>query len=517
MINFLEKYSSKKPSEIPTLFPPDKLPSDNSITLYAADKPHLLAISYACSMDEWLAELTLADVRIGSEGCRVLCSCLKNNFTLKKLNLSGNFLQSESCRYLGDMVRINTSIEHLLLELNNLGVYEDEFRLFCIGVGKNTNIRYIDMRNNQITSEGGRSLAESLSINNSLKYVDLRWNIIGLLSSKYLVNLSNRNRELLEIKLEGNDIPNEDIQLIYKNLDRNRMEFRFENNQKTHDRLILGLLKELKSKELKTGNPRESALELERNKLLNEISALKDTIEENQLRISKVELENASLTSKNVKLTGELANEMKQNDAKVKSIMKNHEQVVKELKTQIITLQKDKANLDLDLDRISFKCTTYIDELKIIKSMKSTAAIANSSDTQQHIIDSLKSENEALKNENNKLEQSKSTFLNSEQERKAMLVNLQKQVKGVKADYSSLKSKYKSSINESQFLHAENKRLSLLLNKELRSKQNLKELLEKNKSKLKTYNEYVMRSKQEKQKFLSAMGHIKLEIDDYCK
>ena len=513
MLPFLEKYSKKKPNDETTLFPTDRLPEEPSITLHASDKPHLIAISFALSMDEWLIDLILADVHIGNEGCRILCASLKNNKTLKKLDLSGNFLEQDSCRFLGDMLQINSNIEHLLLELNNLGVYEDEFRLFCIGLSKNSGLRYIDLRNNQITSQGGQSLAEALCANITLKYIDLRWNIIGILASKYFVNLTNRNRQLLELKLEGNDIPSVEIQLIYKNLDSNRLEFRFESNQHSHDRIILNLLKEMKDSTFnKPSDPRFASFELERNKLLDEIINLKEKLNSNSLTLGTAEKKIQLVGVENVKLIEKLANEMRDHDDRIRKMVHEHETELNELKRQNLILEREKTSLDLDLEKISFKCTSYIDELKILKSIKQAPLSDGQEPMMQQIINALKAENESLKKENLKLSTSKVTGATEEQValRVKGLLELQQQVAYIKAEYNSLKHKYKLSFKDKAEMEVENKRLKVELRKEIKAKHDLKESLDKNKDKLK------MQSKEEKLRFLSVMGHLRTEIDGYC-
>ena len=516
MLKFLEKYAEKKPIEEMTLFTEDKIPNDPSIKLTAANKPHLIAISHACSMDEWLLELILADVHIGSEGCRVLCAALKNNNALKKLDLSGNFLQADSCRYLGDLLQHNSAIEHLLLELNNLGVYEDEFRLFTIGVGKNTGLRYLDMRNNQITSQGGQSFGESLLINNTIKYVDLRWNIIGVLASKYLVNLTNRNRHLLEMKLEGNDIPSVDLQLIYKNLDSNRMEFRFENSQHTHDRLILNLLKEMKdSSRSKIKDPRSATLEIERNKLLDEIIKLRDLLGNKDKQNSELRDELEKMTKDNIKLTEKLSKEMKNHDERLKALSQEYGIENKELRKQIILLERDNATLDLDLEKISFKCTSYIDELKILKANRISVQAEIGNDE----LKALRMENENLKKENTILLNQKncSTSAAQEQLRNAKLQELQEQVTHIKSDYYSLKSKYKTAMKEFKESESICKTVKSQLKRENKTVEQLRIQLEKSKNRLKEYHDYISMSKLEKQKFMSIMGHLKTEIDGYCE
>lgn len=65
--------------------------------------------------------MDLSDNNLGDYGARALADMLKENSTLKKLNLSGNNFTDRSAEHLGPALITNAKLQHLDLSHNTLG------------------------------------------------------------------------------------------------------------------------------------------------------------------------------------------------------------------------------------------------------------------------------------------------------------------------------------------------------------------------------------------------------------
>ena len=492
MISFKEKYAFHLDTNTPMTL------NESKIQLKSDDIIHLPPILLACSTEDWLTELILSDMRLKPEHCKLLSSCLKSNNSIISLDCSGNFMQAECCIYFGEFMAINSTLQYFILELNNLGLYENEFELFCCGLSKNKGIKYLDLRNNQISSKGGSVLAKSLFINTTLSYLDLRWNALGSQSSPHFIQLTNRNKWLLDCKLEGNNIPSLDIQHIYKNLDCNRL------HKLNHSSYTNKIIETPVIIETLPYTPASTTTTKELEKVTSELSKLKDE----KLNQNKSILE----------LTKRLNNEIKSHDDKTRQLKKEFDAQRHEMEHQLLLLSREKATVELDAERLSMKCTMYIDELKALKAI----SIPHLPTFEQPQVDykiqnNLEKENAQLRLEIQQLKSNMSNDTKTKRYEEEKLIEMQKEVGSIKLDYLSLKNKYKMNMKDSNRIIIENKAFKLTVDQQNETIQSLKSKLNKLSLKLKSLEENSNKSQLDRQKLINILGHIKTEVNQYDK
>eukprot|EP00667_Euglena_gracilis_P028003 EG_transcript_35251 len=83
----------------------------------------------------------------------------------------------EGCLYLMDALRQNTTLR--VLQLRNCHLGPEGARSFAVTVTQNTTLRSIRLEDNVIGPEGAKALAEALRTNSTLWEVNLKINFIG--------------------------------------------------------------------------------------------------------------------------------------------------------------------------------------------------------------------------------------------------------------------------------------------------------------------------------------------------
>lgn len=172
-----------------------------------------------------------------------LAQCLRNNKTLKTLNLRG-FLEDinpnsyiaillsperldddavmqvskELADALGadDSLESNSSLEEINLSKNSLrkGIYD-----FIEVIRKNRSLRKIDLSSNEISYEGALKLAEALEENKTLTHLVIDDNSIGRTGGAEIVKAINKNQTLQSLSMR--DINTENMHEITEALQDN--------------------------------------------------------------------------------------------------------------------------------------------------------------------------------------------------------------------------------------------------------------------------------------------------------
>lgn len=78
------------------------------------------------------------------------------------------------------------------------------------------------LANCQLGHEAARAIATALMANSGLRVLDLRWNNLGAVGATALARSLEYNTTLQHLKLEGNHIPAETLQLIESKTANNR-------------------------------------------------------------------------------------------------------------------------------------------------------------------------------------------------------------------------------------------------------------------------------------------------------
>jgi hypothetical protein len=166
-----------------------KNPSINKLNLSSIEvhKENLLNLSNLLAASTYnITSLNFFGSKIGISGAKLLSNGLKNNYTLKSLNLSCNEIQDEGLGYLVKALK-----------------------------GKTTFKEFSSLFKNGITNDGVIHIAELLE-NSNITKVELKYNDIGkdgiktltpyIQNSKYLTHLSLYSKKIIEEG--GNDLEN---------------------------------------------------------------------------------------------------------------------------------------------------------------------------------------------------------------------------------------------------------------------------------------------------------------------
>lgn len=149
--------------------------------------------------------LNLEGNKLGDSSIMMLCDGMVSNRTLKKLNLSRNYLTNMCTEKLAMLLEYNTSIKELFLYWN------------------------------QIQGPGGNNILKGLASNTTLKVLDLAWNSLGLSNSGFSTNFSEfigSHNDLVVLDLSNNNLSKADAKNISEGLAKNHTlyDFMFQGN-----------------------------------------------------------------------------------------------------------------------------------------------------------------------------------------------------------------------------------------------------------------------------------------------
>jgi hypothetical protein len=133
-----------------------------------------------------LTKLSLAWNKLEEEGTMAICKALKQNKTLKELDLSGqnNIGGEAGAKHVADMLHVNGVLTKLSLAWNKLE--EEGTKAICEALKQNKTLKELDLSgDNTIGGEAGaKHVADMLGVNGGLTSLDLSGNALrGLVQS----------------------------------------------------------------------------------------------------------------------------------------------------------------------------------------------------------------------------------------------------------------------------------------------------------------------------------------------
>ncbi|KNC97964.1 uncharacterized protein SPPG_06952 [Spizellomyces punctatus DAOM BR117] len=176
-------------------------------------------------------EIVMPHHGLGPKGAHALAQVLEGNTTLKRidltnnwiesggaylgrslqinralvyLNLTGNRLGYEGSHEIAEMLQFNASLKTLILKDNKLG--DREAQLFSEGLRQNSCLQVLDLSYNEIGDIGAIALGVGLVGNDALKELNLGWNQIRHRGIAGLLNGLKDNLILTHLNLESNGL-----------------------------------------------------------------------------------------------------------------------------------------------------------------------------------------------------------------------------------------------------------------------------------------------------------------------
>ncbi|XP_060069058.1 leucine-rich repeat-containing protein 74B-like [Ylistrum balloti] len=152
--------------------------------------------------NDYISEVCLSDNRLGTTGARSLCKMLGVNTGLRKIDLSDNAFEDGDVEYFVEMLENNKYLKSLDLSRNRFG--EQAGELLGPAIASNDILDTLDLSWNHLRQKGAVSVARGLKENVRLKRCSLAWNGFGPEGGTAIADALVTNNSLHEIDISGN-------------------------------------------------------------------------------------------------------------------------------------------------------------------------------------------------------------------------------------------------------------------------------------------------------------------------
>jgi hypothetical protein len=167
-------------------------------TKFVADPEGVQAIAGALRVNGALTKLSLAWNELGEEGTKAICEALKQNKTLKELDLSGrdNIGGEAGAKHVADMLGVNGGLTKLSLAENKLE--EEGTKAICEALEQNTTLKELDMSGDRYGpsniggTAGAKHVAKMLGVNGALTVTNLLGDNLDAESAKMLAEVAKQ-------------------------------------------------------------------------------------------------------------------------------------------------------------------------------------------------------------------------------------------------------------------------------------------------------------------------------------
>lgn len=173
--------------------------------------------------DKRIRLLNLSQNFLTLEGVKIISSFLKNNKTLKKLDLSRNSqieFKAEGVKNILESLISSENIEYLdFSNMHLTGCGEYIGKLLTI----NKSLESLILRNIKLNVTDFKNIFENIKNNNTIKEIDISWNDMGGDKRlEYISNAIKENKSLTCLKMDKIDINNDNYQIIFDGIEQNK-------------------------------------------------------------------------------------------------------------------------------------------------------------------------------------------------------------------------------------------------------------------------------------------------------
>lgn len=177
-------------------------------------------IANALKNNKTLKILELSANQICDDGAKDIANALKNNKTLKTLELNGNQISDEGAKYIAEFLKENSALTKLGLGGNEIGY--DGAKDIASALKNNKTLITLDLSVNKMGSNGARVIIKSLQDNYTLSTLLLSHNDITEKGAKKIATLIKNNHALIVLDLGVNGISNNVLKEIYDHIRYNK-------------------------------------------------------------------------------------------------------------------------------------------------------------------------------------------------------------------------------------------------------------------------------------------------------
>lgn len=160
------------------------------------------AVSRMLEENDYITELNLGDNKLGKEGAISICKMLDVNTTLRVLDLSDNGFEDSDAAIFAETIENNKYIKELNLSRNKFSEVAGE--LLGPAIGANDILDVLDLSWNHLRQRGAVAVAKGVKENVRLKKVNLSWNGFGPDGGVAIADALVTNNSLQEIDISGN-------------------------------------------------------------------------------------------------------------------------------------------------------------------------------------------------------------------------------------------------------------------------------------------------------------------------
>lgn len=161
-----------------------------------------MAMARMLEENDYITELVLSDNKLGSEGAKCLCKMLSVNAGLRKLDLSGNNFDDRDAVTFAEALENTKYLKDLSLARNQFG--SDAGEILGPAISANDILEVLDLSWNHIRGKGAIAVAKGIGENVRLKVCDISWNGFGPEGGAAISDAMATNNSLLELDISGN-------------------------------------------------------------------------------------------------------------------------------------------------------------------------------------------------------------------------------------------------------------------------------------------------------------------------
>ncbi|KXS14886.1 RNI-like protein [Gonapodya prolifera JEL478] len=171
------------------------------------------SLALALNNNSVLTTLSIDYNKIGDAGVQAIAdTLLKDNFTMRVLNLGGNRIRTDGAIALAKTLGLNSRLERLNLEHNKIG--SDGARALSQGLKTNKSLNLLNLYGNLICDVGAEALGEALKTNCSVRILHAGGNSIGARGVGHLADALLCNSTLTELYLGENSFGDDGLERI---------------------------------------------------------------------------------------------------------------------------------------------------------------------------------------------------------------------------------------------------------------------------------------------------------------